>query len=101
MPGRWAFSELRHVSHVRSKAAAKRERPWYRPCRTCLTEYRILVMHDAASPGIRRASGRKRGGDNRGVTQGMRGDLLGLQRGAGLRRGGGVPGDQVLDGVAG
>jgi hypothetical protein len=37
----------------------------------------------------------------RGVTQGVRGDLLGLQGGAGPRGGGGVPGDQVLDGVAG
>jgi hypothetical protein len=43
------------VGYVRSKAAAKRERPWYRPCRTCLTEYRILVKHDATNPGFRRA----------------------------------------------
>ena len=53
VPGRYPFSELRHVSHVRSRAASKTESPWYRPCSTYLTEYRILTRHDAASPGFR------------------------------------------------
>src|SRR6266699_532005 len=73
VPGRCSFSELRHVSHVRSKAASKRERPWYRPCSTYLTEYQILMRHDAASPGFRRASGRKRGTDNTVVPEQVRG----------------------------
>src|SRR5919201_6507831 len=68
-------SGLRHVSHVRSKAASKRERPWYRPCSTYLTEYRILMRHDAASPAFRRASGRKRGTDNVGVPVAVGRDL--------------------------
>ena len=72
IPGRCPFWELRHVSHVRSKAASKRERPWYRPCSTYLTEYRILMRHDAASPGFRRASGRKPSTDNEGMAEHMR-----------------------------
>src|SRR5262249_7577089 len=72
VPGRCSFFELRHVSHVRSKAASKRGKPRYPPCSTYLTEYRILMRHDAASPGFRRASGRKRGTGNEGVAEHVR-----------------------------
>src|SRR5919204_21404 len=95
-------SGLRHVSHVRSKAASKRERPWYRPCSTYLTEYRILMRHDAASPAFRRASGRKRGTDNPRVAEHVRvrpGDLeAGGSGEVAQAAGGGVP---VRPGAAG
>src|SRR5262245_26777913 len=59
------------------KSSTKRDRPWYRPWSTYLTEYRILMRHDAASPGFRRASGRKRSTDNERVTQRVRPDRFG------------------------
>jgi hypothetical protein len=58
------------------KAAAKRERRWYRPRRTCLAKYRILLRHDAAGPGFPRASGRKRGTDNESVSERVGADVL-------------------------
>jgi hypothetical protein len=100
VPGRCPFSELRHVSHVRSKAASKRERPWYQACSTCLTEYGILVRHDAASPGFRRASGRMRSTDNAAMPQDVGVQLVRPDRRAADGGDGSVQADQALDGVS-
>jgi len=57
-----AVSQSEGRESRKAKKRIEEERPWSRPRRTCLTQYQILVRHDAASPGLHRASGLERTG---------------------------------------
>jgi hypothetical protein len=58
----------------KAKDCTDEKRPSSWPCRTWLTEWRILVRHDAANPEIHRASGCQGSTDNEGVAELVSGD---------------------------